>query len=350
MRLTGPGFTAVQEALADAFGDATDFALIARCMELRLADVVSPNERLPDIVLAMIERAERDDAVEELIECARGVNTRNRLLGAITPEDLRPAAPPQEVARASEGSPSFKQRLVEALDQLDVAGREALAAHELSVLLEQASDDEVLTLLAAVLGVVRMDRPPQVLGELSGVFAATLRRRLGDRRPPGLKLELARVRLPRVDLSGLDLHEADLAFARLAQADLSNVNLWRSRAYGIDVSGAGLSRSNLEEARWHAALARGARFHNCRMVSCFFKEADLTGAGFQQSRLQGAHFERANLTGARFEQADISDATFKDAAIDEAAAASLSRAANWDNAHFDPTTRERISQLAQDDR
>jgi uncharacterized protein YjbI with pentapeptide repeats len=347
MKLTAAAFDAVQEALADAFTDATDFEQIARCMDRKLADIVSPKSRLPEIILAMIERAEADDAVERLIECAKKRNPRNQRLASVGADDLSSAAPPQEVARGGEGTQAFKQRLAETLAQLDAVGMEALAAHELSTLLDQASDSEARTLYLALLGIVRSDQSPEILGELSAVFAAALRRQLGERRPAGLEVNLARVRLPRVDLESLDLHEADLSFADLAHANLSNVNLWRSRAYGVDVSNATLSGSNLEETRWHAGLARRARFRDCRMVSAFFKDADLSGAAFQQSRLQGAHFERANLAGASFEGADVNDATFWDANIDEAAASSLARAAHWADARFDPEARKLIAKLAE---
>jgi uncharacterized protein YjbI with pentapeptide repeats/V8-like Glu-specific endopeptidase len=347
VKLTSAAFETVYGALADAFRDTTEFERIARCMDRRLGDIVSPNTRLPAIIVAMIECAEADDAVDRLLGCAKKQNRQNQRLAAVQTGDLPSAVAPQEVAEAGGGSQAFKQRFVETLTQLDVAGMEVLAAHELWTLIAQASDDEARTLYLTLVGVVRSDRPPEVLRELSSVFAAALRREIGGKRRAGLELKLARVRLPRVDLSGLDLHEADLAFADLAGADLSNVNLWRSRAFGVDVSKAALSRSNLEEARWQDALAREARFYDCRMVSVVFKNADLGGARFQQSRLQGAHFERANLAGARFEEANVNDATFKEANIDEAAAASLARAANWDNAHFDPATQKIIAEFAE---
>jgi uncharacterized protein YjbI with pentapeptide repeats len=350
MKLTAAAFETVQEALADGFTDATDFEQIARCMDRKLAEIVSPNSRLPTIILAMIERAEAEDSVERLIGCAKKRNPLNQRLAAVAADDLRPAAAPQEVAKSGEGTQAFKQRLVETLTQLDAAGMEVLAADELSTLLEQASDSEAETLYLALLGNVRQDRSPEIVAALSTVFAAALRRRLGERRPAELEVNLARVRLPRVDLKNLDLHEADLSFADLAHADLSKVNLWRSRAYGVNVSNADLSGSNLEEARWHAALARKARFRDCRMVSVFLKDADLSGAAFQQSRLQGAHFDRANLAGARFEGANVSDAIFWEANIDEAAATSLARADNWSNASFDQEARKLISKFAEQGR
>lgn len=347
MRLSATSFERVQEALADAFGQVADFEQIARRMDRRLADIVNPSSPLPTIIFAMIERAELDDAVEQLVESAKKQNPHNQLLAAVGPDDLTPAPAPAEVVKEGEGTQAFKRRLVETLGQLNDPGLEALAAHELLSLLEQASDSEATTLYLALVGVIRSDRDRGALRELVPVFASALRCQIGEGGQTRAEVNLARVRLPRVNLANLDLHEADLSFADLSNADLGNVNLWRSRAYGVEVSGADLARSNLEEARWHAVHARRARFQDCRMVSVFLKDADLSNAAFQQSRLQGAHFERANLTGAHFEDANISDATFSDACIDEAAAKSLARAVNWDNARFDSTARDLIARFAE---
>ena len=204
-----------------------------------------------------------------------------------------------------------------------------------------SGDEEADTLYLALLGNVKTERPAEVVIELAPVIAACLRRRIGDGARPDLNL--ARARLRRIDLSGLDLHGADVAFGDLGHAKLDSTNLWRSRGYGVNVSGAAFARSNLEEARWHSAVAREARFHDCRMVSAVFKEADLAAAEFQQSRLQGAHLERADLTGARFEGAQLADAFFIGAKVDEAAAKTLAVATGWEKAHFDQPTYELIA-------
>jgi hypothetical protein len=346
VRLTPAGFDVVRQALTDAFGDATEFALLARDMRWELVDLVGSEANRPAIVKALIERAEKEDSVEKLIACASKQRPGNYHLATITADDLAPAMAPQEVAEEGEGTAAFKRRLVETLAQLDRKGMEVVAADELSALLEGAQDIEARTFYLVLVGTVRYDRGPAVTDELAGVFAAALRRRLAGGRPAGAELDLARVRLPRVDLSGLDLHGADLYYADLSLADLKDVNLWRSRAYGVDVSKADLSLSNLEEVRWHGAAARGTRFRDCRMVSAFFKEADLRDAAFQRSRLQGAHFEQANLTGARFEGANVSDARFTGAKIDEAAARSLARAPNWQKAHFDLPIKQLVADFA----
>jgi uncharacterized protein YjbI with pentapeptide repeats len=341
VKLTADAFRAVSDALCDAFPNRGDFERLARCLDGRLQDIAGPNDPIPDLALALIEHAESADCVDRLVDCAKTQNPDNRMLAALGADALTAAAAPAEVVDAGAGADTFKRRLKEALGNLDTDGMHVLAGHELAELLQTASDDEAETLFLALLGTVRGDRPDGVVAELAPVVSDYLRRRLADGKRT--ELNLARARLRRIDLSGLDLHETDIAFADLRHADLTNTNLWRSRGYAVHVSKAGLSRSNLEEARWRAAVAQDARFHDCRMVSVFLKEADLNGAEFQRSRLQGAHLEGANLTGARFEQANLADAYFSGATIDAAAARSISRAKNWDKARFDSAARELIA-------
>ena len=189
----------------------------------------------------------------------------------------------------------------------------------------------------ALLGYLKAKQTDEVVAALTPVFVAALKRHVGATpRPEAVVVDLARVHLRRPELGDLDLHLADVAFADLRRADLDGAVLFRSRGYEVDVSGAGISRSNLEEVRWHRCVARETRFHDARMISAFLKEADLTGAEFQRARLQGAHLERSVLTGAKFEQAQLADAFFAGATLDEAAARSISRAVGWETAHFDP--------------
>jgi hypothetical protein len=345
VKLSSTAFERLSEALSDAFSRRSEFELLARCIDKTLQDLVGPDAPRPAIVLALVECAETGDAVANLIECAQKQNTTNRLLGQLDPGQLEQAASGAQIVDAGGGPNAFKDRVKEALAELDQPGMEAVAGKELAKLALSGSDDEVDTVLLSVLGAARGMRPDHVVAELSPIITTCLRRLIaeGEKRPEGLAIDLTRARLRRIDLSSLDLHEADLAFADLRHADLTNANLWRSRGYGVNVTKAGLSRSNLEECRWHAAVAHETRFHDCRMVSAFLKDAQLVGAQFQRSRLQGAHFDRADLTGARFEQADIADAFFRDATIDAAAVISLSRAKNWQEARFDQAIHDLIA-------
>ena len=348
MRLSEDAFAAVQDALSDAFTTLGAFeSLTRRCLGVSL-DEITEGAPLPVVVKRVIEYAESTDKVDRLIRGAKKLNKDNQLLAALDESKLQQAPSTAEVIDAGSGAASFKERLKEALAALDSPGMQLVATNDLSTLLDEASEQEADTLYLAVLGNVKMNRPDEVVSALAPVVARCLRRRLGDeKRPDGITLDLARTRLPRIDLSGLDLHEADLAFGDLRHAKLESTNLWRSRAYAVDVTSAGLSRSNLEEARWHSAVARKTRFHDCRMTSIVLKKADLTAAEFQRSRLQGAHFELADVTGALFEQANLADADFRGVTIDAVAVESIARAVNWDNARFDPATRALIAASAK---
>lgn len=347
MRLSDDVFQELQDALCDSFSDVGNLRLVARCLGPRLQEITTETSRLPVAVLNLIEYAEDHDQVAQLIECARKTNPGNTRLARLEGIELEPAPTPRQIVDAGAGKKAFKDRLNDALDGLDSPGRELVAAKELAALLEGASVDETDTLFLALLGNVKGTRSDDVVRALAPVIARCLRDRIGDAsRPNDVELNLARAHLQRIDLSGLDLHEADVAFADLRRANLENANLWRSRGYAVSMANAALSRSNLEEARWHYADARGAKFHDCRMVSVFLKDANLAGAEFQGSRLQGAHFERANLTGARFEGSNLADAYFCGAIVDDAGAASISRASCWQSAHFDAPTRKAIERNA----
>lgn len=343
MRLGSAAFAELSTALADAFADEEEFRLLARSLDIQLQDIVGEGAVRGTIIRSLIEYAERSDRVEDLIRCAQEQRPTNKKLAALDFSQLEEARSTDEVVEAGAGAPGFKDRLREAIGALDIPGQQLVAARDIATLLGTASNEEAETIYLTLLGSVKTDRPDEVVAALTPIVASSLRRS-AETRDASQPLDLSRARLRRIDLSGLDLHAADIAFADLRHANLENTNLWRSRGYGVDVTKAGLSRSNLEEARWHSALAKQARFHDCRMTSVFLKNADLERAEFQRSRLQGAHFEGANLKGALFEQANLADATFTGVTIDDAAAASIARAENWRKARFDPATLALIEQ------
>jgi uncharacterized protein YjbI with pentapeptide repeats len=162
------------------------------------------------------------------------------------------------------------------------------------------------------------------------------------------ELDLSRSNLCHADLSGLDLRQADLGFAKLQGANLANTNLRRVRGWESNMERARLSRADLEEARLRKAIFRGGQFHNARLVSADLRETDLTGAQFYQAKMQSAHLEDANLDGAKFEQADLNDTFFCGAKnLNTKTLKSISKAFNWQKAHFDDAVRVELEKLAQ---
>ena len=208
---------------------------------------------------------------------------------------------------------------------------------------------------------LRIEHPDIVLDLLRSTFERVLRLRL-DLLEPGTTLapDLSRTRLRRVDLTRLDLQGADLAFADLRHANLRGTILFRARGYGVDISGAALSRpdaegsqgrrrelaANLEEARMRRTIAVDTNFHGARLVSARFEESDLTRADFREAKLQQAHFDGATLHGAKFQMANVSEADFRGATFGGGALRSLSRARNWRKALLDDEVRESLTRLS----
>jgi uncharacterized protein YjbI with pentapeptide repeats len=185
---------------------------------------------------------------------------------------------------------------------------------------------------------------------LVGVFEESLRLGPLDR----TELDLSHANLDGADLSELDLRGADLDQASLARANLANSSLARSHGYRVILSKARLSgeRTDLEAVRFVEVDGVEANFRQARLVSAHLEHGKLARARFQQARLQAAHLEGADLRGAGFEQAELGDAYFYDrksrvtAVLDEVALRSITRAIDWDKAHFRPEDEERLREIA----
>ncbi len=201
----------------------------------------------------------------------------------------------------------------------------------------------------AALANLKVAHPPAVTRILTHVLEGAFR--TADALET-VERDLSRAELERIDLSELDLTEADLAFANLRSANLNNAILTRARGFGVELENARLSgdKTDLEAARLREAKGAGALFHNARLVSAHFERAILPGAEFQGAQLQAAHFEGADLRGAKFERAILSDTRFVSreegkAQLDESALRSISRAIDWEKAHFAPEHKQRVREL-----
>lgn len=164
-----------------------------------------------------------------------------------------------------------------------------------------------------------------------------------------LQLDISGGNLNHVDLSGLELSQADFGFARMRHANLSEANLFRVRGIGANLEKARLSGANLKEARFRRANLMEAHFHGANIVSARFEESNLMKAQFQQARLQSAHLENSKLVGAKFEQANLDDTYFYGASLNEKTLKSISKAFNWEKAHFDDDVKAKLEKLAEGD-
>lgn len=344
MRLSRDAFNLLFDAVSDRAQNRGVFDLLATQCHRPPTQFAGDNDLLPLAIKKLIEDCAAQDTLEGFIGCLKQRYGGNPLIDGLDFATLATGPSDDEVVAAGEGTNRFKVKLRDALAQIDQPGMQLVAGQDLFELLDGASDAEARTLYLAVLGNSKIDRSPEVASSLAAVLSKALKRLIGEGdRPEDLELGLDRTRLSRIDLSDLDLHGADIAFADLRYANLDGANLYRARGYAVDISNAGFNSANLVEARLHTAVAVKSRFHNARMISSFFKGADLREAGFQQAKLQGAHFEKSDLSGAKFEQANVSDAYFTGATFDEATISSISRAAGWESARFDPEARASIA-------
>ncbi|MFI7635954.1 pentapeptide repeat-containing protein [Nonomuraea sp. NPDC049400] len=136
---------------------------------------------------------------------------------------------------------------------------------------------------------------------------------------------LARIRVPGADLSGLnlgtavltraDLRGADLSGANLASTDLSGADLHRADLDGADLAYAILFMANLSEADLNGADLRGVDLFEADLRRADLRKADLSGVDLFNADLRGADLRGANLTGASLSGADLRKADLRGAIL-----------------------------------
>lgn len=129
------------------------------------------------------------------------------------------------------------------------------------------------------------------------------------------------------DREGLNLAGAEMPNSTLEQADLTGATLKRARLPGALARSADFSGALIEEADFGKADLSGARFVGVAGGQADFTEAMLEDASFRdaslrfarlpRSLLDGADFSGADLWGADFTGADADYTTFRGARLDE---------------------------------
>ncbi len=216
------------------------------------------------------------------------------------------------------------------------------AATTLATFVTEADRHLLHEVRMAALANLKVDHPAPVKKALTNVLQKAIR----EAPLEPFERDFSRADLERIDMSGIDLSEADLAFANLCGAELGGARLFRAKGYEVRLDRARLTRADLGEVRFQKASAEGTLFHEARLVMSHFKEANLTRAQFQRAQLQSSHLDAARLSGAKFEEADLNDAYFRAATLDDSALSSITRAVNWQKAHFDPDVRARLDEIA----
>jgi uncharacterized protein YjbI with pentapeptide repeats len=137
-------------------------------------------------------------------------------------------------------------------------------------------------------------------------------------------LDLSKVNLKGVNLSGADLSEVNLQGLNLQGANLSNTNLCNSNLSGVNLYQANLSGSIIDNIDMSNANLREADLKSVQFSSNYiyslgedanFSQADLSGAKLNGADLQNVNFEGANFTGADLSWANLNNAFLRSADV-----------------------------------
>src|ERR1700722_16478987 len=101
-------------------------------------------------------------------------------------------------------------------------------------------------------------------------------------------------------------------------AALQELNVDRIPLVGVDVSGAFLQGAKLANARLLRANFNSADLRDSYFHLADFTDADLKSANFRASNLTKANFRRADLSGSDLGEADLTDANLAGANLDDA--------------------------------
>lgn len=111
-----------------------------------------------------------------------------------------------------------------------------------------------------------------------------------------------------VDLSGADLGGSNLNDYSLLRADLRGANLTRTQ----------LEHAHLKDADLTAAILANANLEGANCRDAIFDDVRANAVNFEVSTLRGAHFRRASLVRTRFHRAYLRDADLDDANLADA--------------------------------
>ncbi|MFG1613521.1 pentapeptide repeat-containing protein [Nonomuraea wenchangensis] len=110
------------------------------------------------------------------------------------------------------------------------------------------------------------------------------------------------------DLGGADLDGADLRGADLFQADLGRSSLRGADLRGVDLFGADLRGADLRGADLTGASLGEADLRGADLRTAILRDADLKGTNLKGAHLAGANLTNADLTGTDLTDADLSGA------------------------------------------
>lgn len=85
--------------------------------------------------------------------------------------------------------------------------------------------------------------------------------------------------------------------------------------YNVDLSGANLNNSRLDESYFERAVLKRVTMRNTRLNQSCLERADLTGADLRESDLRYARFDGADLTEADLRKARLFETCFRKAKL-----------------------------------
>jgi uncharacterized protein YjbI with pentapeptide repeats len=118
-----------------------------------------------------------------------------------------------------------------------------------------------------------------------------------------------------VDLSGANLANSEMQDAKLKAADLRGANLYRAILTGADLRGTRLDGANLHQAKLRKSDLQGVDLRGAILTEADLREARLAEANLSGMDLRNLDLSNADLHGANLSNADLSRAILKSALL-----------------------------------
>ena len=119
-------------------------------------------------------------------------------------------------------------------------------------------------------------------------------------------VDLSRLSMISINLSGADFSNANLRSANLANANLKNTNLSHTNLKFANCNRANFLQANLSNANLESATLLGANLEEANLSYANLKHTYLDGANFKNANLNGVDLTDAELIGANLIGVDLS--------------------------------------------
>ncbi len=107
------------------------------------------------------------------------------------------------------------------------------------------------------------------------------------------------------DLSGANLSKANLEEANLSKANLRGINLSKARLERANLSESHLEEANLSEAHLEEANLTRASLEKSNLIGIYLEKSTLIETNLRKAQLIGAHLNEASLFQAQLKNVDL---------------------------------------------